>query len=146
MGLVIHDDAKKTISVEGREWGAVASGLALSIQYLPSFDSDAQPEITAVIANRGSASQTLSIPGWLYYFVYEVETTAGARLELTAFGRQLLRPERQTEKLEIPLAPGAHAATEIPIGSLFGLRPRTGYRIRLRAGELVSNQITLGQA
>ena len=144
MGLVIHDEPIKVISAEGREWGPVTNGLALSIQNMPSFDSDAQPEITAVIINRGSAPQTLHIPGWLFYFEYEVASADGRPVELSSFGRQLLRPERRTEDLEIPLAPGAHAATEIPIGSIFGLKAQTPYTIRLRAGDLVSNRITIG--
>jgi hypothetical protein len=144
MGLVIHDEPIKVISAEGREWGPEAGGLALSIQNMPSFDSDAQPEITAVIINRGRAPQTLHIPGWLFYFDYNVSTADGSLVEMSSFGRQLLRPERRTEELEIPLAPGAHAATEIPIGSIFGLNARTPYSIRLRAGDLVSNQITVG--
>ena len=146
MGLVVHDDPKKVISAEGREWGPVTGGLALSIQDAPSFDSEAQPEITAVVINRGDKARTLHIPGWLFYFEYEVETAEGARVEPGSFGRQLLAPERMTEKLEIALAPGAHVATEIPIGSIFGLRARTPYRIRLRAGDLVSNQVTVGRA
>ena len=144
MGLVIHDEPIKVISAEGREWGPVTNGLSLSIQDMPSFDSDAQPEITAVIINRGNTTQTLVIPGWLFYFDYSVSTSDGKALELSSFGRQLLRPERRTETLEIPLAPGAHAATEIPIGSIFGLKAQTPYTIRLRTGDLESNQITVG--
>ena len=146
MGLVVTDDAKKVISAEGREWGPVLGDLALSVQNLPSFDSDAQPEITVVIRNRGKTSHTLHVPGWLFYFDYEVETMSGIRVAPGPFGRQLLQPGRKTEQLEIPLAPGAHAATEIPIGSLFGLRAGTPYRIRLRAGNLVSNEVTVGPA
>ena len=144
MGLVIHDEPIKVISAAGREWGPETGGLALSIQNMPSFDSDAQPEITAAIINRGNTTQTLRIPGWLFYFEYEVTSADGQPVQLSSFGRQLLRPERRTEDLEIPLAPGAHAATEIPIGSIFGLKAQTLYRIRLRAGDLVSNQITVG--
>jgi hypothetical protein len=145
MGLVVHDDPAKVISAEGREWGPETDGLALSIKDMPSFDSEAQPEVTAVVMNRGDRAQTLQIPGWLFYFQYEVETMEGEPVEPGSFGRQLLRPERRTEKLEITLAPGAHTATEIPIGSIYGLRARTPYRIRLRAGKLVSNPITVGR-
>jgi len=144
MGLVIHDEPIKVISAEGREWGPVTNGLSLSIQDMPSFDSDAQPEITAVIINRGNTTQTLRVPGWLFYFDYRVSTSDGRAVELSSFGHQLLRPERRTEALEIPLAPGAHATTEIPIGSIFGLNAQTPYNIQLRAGDLVSNQITVG--
>ncbi len=146
MGLVITDDAKKVISAEGREWGPVSGDLALSVQNLPSFDSDALPTITVVIRNHGNISHTLRIPGWLFYFDYEVETMAGSRIAPCAFGRRLLQPGHKTEQLEIQLAPGSHTATEIPVGSLFGLRAGTPYRIRLRAGNLVSNEVTVGQA
>ena len=145
MGLVVTDDAKKVISVEGRQWGPVSEGLALSIQHVPSFDSDAQPEITVVLINRGETPHALRVPGWLFYFDYEVETLSGDRVALGPFGRQLLRPERNVEKQEIQLNPGGHVATEIPLGSLFGLRPRTPYRVRVRGGGLESNQITVGQ-
>ena len=146
MGLVVHDEPMKVIGAEGREWGPPAHGLALSIQALHASDPEQLPEITAVIVNRSDGPQTLTVPGWLFYFDYEVESSPGVRVELSGFGRQLLRPERKTERLEIVLTAGGHAATEIPIGSLFGLRARTPYSIRLRAGELESNLVRVGQS
>ena len=126
MGLTMKDDPVRVIDPAARQWGEAADGFALSIEpvYLRE-DRSVVSNLSVVIRNRGSEARSLKIPGWLHFFQVEV----GA--PLTAFGRELLRPERRKAEMDAPLEPGALVETQIPIGSIFEMQPGTRYRAQV---------------
>jgi hypothetical protein len=125
MGLTLKGDPPRKIHVEGREWGEPVDGIALSIQEILNTDPEQLPAISVVMKNTGPKLLQLTIPGWMHF--YEVETTA----ELSAFGRQLLKPETRREKVEIALGQGDATETDVPIGSLYDMRPKNEYAVRV---------------
>ena len=62
---------------------------------------------------------------------------------MSSFGRELLKPARRTERLEIALAPGEFTETQIPIGPMFSLSNKLKYKVRASCELLQSNEITL---
>jgi hypothetical protein len=132
-GLIVRDDPRKVIDLTSRQWGETVEGLALSIEELPRIASDELPAVSAVLRNAGSGPRQIVIPGWLFFFDFEVTNPDGSTVALGSFGRQLLRLERKTERIELTLAPGGVASTEVPVGSLFDLSGKRSYRIRLLA-------------
>jgi hypothetical protein len=95
-----------------------------------------------VIRNAGTEPKTLIVPGWLFFYKVEIETP------LTAYGSQLLKPERKTERMEVTLGAGDAKETDIPVGVLYDMRPAGEYRIRVScrlpdSGLLTSNEIVV---
>ena len=118
MGLSVRDDPKRVIDPAARVWGDPVDGFALSIDPMPDG-------LSVVIRNIGTSPRTLVVPGWLSFFRIEMEAP------LTPFGRELLKPERQTERVTVTLAPGELAETQIPLGALFALREKASYKVRV---------------
>lgn len=116
MGLIVRPDPPRQIQTEGRQWGAATDGMMLSIREIRRENSDQLPSISVVMKNDGAKSWNLTIPGWMFF--YQVETDA----PLSAFGRQLLRPENQKETMNIVVGPGDATQTDVPVGSMYEIR------------------------
>ena len=115
------------------EWGPAVAGLALSIREIPHADPAAQPAVSVVLRNTGAAPKSLKVPGWLFFYQFEVRDNrepGGTPAGMSPFGRELLKPARRTERLEIALAPGEATETQIPIGSIFNMPGRRRNRVR----------------
>jgi hypothetical protein len=141
MGLVLRDDPVKVIDLTGREWGAVADHLTLSIRELPREDSRHVAGISVVMKNDGTDARTLSIPPWIVFC--EIEG-----LELTPYGRRLMSPDHKGKNVGIKLDPGAATETDLPIATVYNMRSAGEYRIqvscRLPDGTVLrSNEITI---
>ncbi|HWD98869.1 MAG TPA: hypothetical protein VG345_07520 [Bryobacteraceae bacterium] len=150
LGLTVRDDAPKIIDVASREWGEPAAGVALSIRELPKEDPDQLPGISAALRNVSGEKKRLEISPWLLFYSVSIARPDGAPAALTAFGREQLKPERHAHGLALDLDPGQAVETEIPLGSLYGMRSPGDYRIALSAqlptGEVAqSNEITLSR-
>ncbi|MDE3197730.1 MAG: hypothetical protein KGN84_15380, partial [Acidobacteriota bacterium] len=117
MGLTMKDDPVRVIDPASRVWGESAGGFALSIEpvYLPE-DRSVVSNLSVVIRNVSGEAKSLKIPGWLHF--YNVELNAS----MSAFGRELMKPERRGAITEAALAPGALSETQIPVGSIFMMR------------------------
>ncbi len=133
MGLVIRDDPPKVIDLAGREWGEPVDGLALSIRALPKEDPRQPAVLSVVIRNAGPAPKSFTAPGWMFFYRAE-------GLPLSAYGAQLLKPERRTEKIEVTLGPGEARETDLPVGALYEMRRAGDYPMR------VSCELPDGQA
>jgi hypothetical protein len=140
MGLVLRDDPPKVIDMTGREWGQPVDGLALSLREIPKEDPQQQTVLSVVIRNEGPEPKTFIVPGWLFF--YELQLDA----PLTAYGSQLLKPERKTERMEVTLAPGQAKETDLPAGVLYDMRASGHYGIKVSCrlpdgAVLTSNEI-----
>ncbi len=147
MGLVIRDDPPKVIDITGREWGPAIDGMALSIRTMPR-DSPQDPAVlSVVIRNNGTAAKSFTVPGWMFFYHAEVTRQDGLPAQLTAYGKQLLKPERQTEKIEVKLGPGDARETDLPVAALYEMREGGPFRVvvscMLSDGLLRSNEITV---
>lgn len=143
MGLVLRDDPPKVIDMTGREWGRPVDGLGLSLREIPKEDPAQQAVLSVVIRNEAPEPKTFIVPGWLFF--YELQLDA----PLTAYGSQLLKPERKTERMEVTLAPGQARETDLPVGVLYDMRARGDYRIKVSCrlsdeAVLTSNEIVVG--
>src|SRR5437879_3008384 len=116
-GLVVRDDPPKVIDFANRQWGEPNGGWALSIEVLPGRDPGDPPVLSVVLRNVATFPQNLTVRGWLSFYSLEVSDVNGANVPMTGFARTALDPARQTERLEITLAPGAGNDTMIPLGS-----------------------------
>jgi hypothetical protein len=148
LGLTVRDDAPKVIDLASRQWGEPAGGIALSIRQLPKEDPDQRPGISAVLRNVSGEKKHLQISPWPLFYSISITRPDGAPAALTAFGREQLKPERHARGLTLDLAAGKTADTEIPLGSLYDMRPPGEYRIALSAqlatGEVAqSNEVTI---
>ena len=135
MGLTVRDDPKRVIDPAERAWVEAVDGFALSIRAMPEG-------LSVVLRNVGTAPRTLVVPGWLAFYKIEIEAPP------TPFGRELMKPGRQTERITATLAPGELTETQVPVASLFAVQPEAAYRTRvscvLPGGETAfSNTITL---
>lgn len=130
MGLIVRDDPPKVVDLTVREWGAAANGFVLSIRQTPNADPDAQEAISVVLRNVGDSARELTVPGGLFFYRLEIAAADGAPVSPSPFGRELLKPERNTERVELRLGPGAVTETQIPVGSIFSLRKKGTYRVR----------------
>jgi hypothetical protein len=144
MGLIVRDDSPRVIDMTGREWGEPADGLALSIREGKKDDPGQLPVLSVVMRNAGPERKALTIPGWLFF--YEI-TVSNA--QPTAYGRELMKPERRTERIELTLGPGDATETDLPIGLLYEMRARGTYRVRVSCHlpdgvTLRSNEIAVG--
>ncbi|MDE3196601.1 MAG: hypothetical protein KGN84_09675, partial [Acidobacteriota bacterium] len=72
--------------------------------------------LSVVIRNVSGEAKSLKIPGWLHF--YNIELNAS----MSAFGRELMKPDRRGAITEATLAPGALSETQIPVGSIFMMR------------------------
>jgi hypothetical protein len=145
MGLMARADPPKVIDLTGREWGAPVDGFVLSVRQLKKEDPDQLAVVSVVLKNQGGEAKLLTIPEWLFFYQLGVLAPDGSIEPLSPYGRQLLRPERKMEKIELKLAPGGASETELPIGSLYPMRARGDYRVtvscRLPDGaRLTSNE------
>jgi hypothetical protein len=148
MGLIVRDDPPKVVDLAAREWGAAVEGLALSIGEIPHADPDAQAAVSVVLRNAGAAARSLTVPGWLFFYRFEVRDSGGAPAAMSPFGRELLKPARRTERLEVVLAPGEANETQVPIGSIFNMPGKRRNLVRAScepsAGVVLqSNEITI---
>jgi hypothetical protein len=149
MGLSVRDDPPKIIDPHARTWGELRSGYALSIEEEHNkYEEGGLPILSVCIWNRDSNPRTLFVPGWIFYFRYHVRTVDGMNVPMSAFGGQLLRPERRTESLNVAVASGALVEARIPIGSIFGIQNSGRYLVRVSCEPepglvLDSNEITL---
>ncbi len=135
MGLTVRDDPPRVIDPAARAWGAAADGFALSIDPTPDG-------LSIVLRNVGTAPRTLVVPGWLAFYRIEIDAPP------TPFLRELLKPERRTERVTVTLAPGELTETQAPLGSLFALKENKEYRVRVSCtlpddATVVSNTIML---
>jgi hypothetical protein len=128
MGLVLRDDPPKIIDMTGREWGDAVDGLTLSIRELKRDDPGQVAGISIVIRNGSADAKVLNIPPWIA--VYEIEG-----LELSAYGRQVLKSNQNTKNTGVTLKPGDAVETEIPIAMLYNMRGAGNYTIRV-SGQL----------
>lgn len=147
MGLSVRDDPKKVVDVAHRDWGEAVNGLALSVQMKPREDEDELATVSAAIHNRSTETRRLTTRGWLNFFQVSVTGADGTPAEPTAYGRELLKPERQPAPAEVILAPGEAVEADIPVGSIFQMR-RGVFRVRasgeVPGGRAVSNEIRIG--
>jgi hypothetical protein len=142
MGLTLRGDPPRKIDVTHREWGEPADGVVLSIREIPRDEPEQLFSVSAVMKNSGQKQIPLEIPGWLYFYQIEIEATP------TPYGRSLLRPKHHKEPLRISLGPGDATETDIPIGSIYELRPGNEYKLKVtcRLPEdilLTSNELTI---
>jgi hypothetical protein len=136
MGLTVRDDPPKSVDVASRAWGEIVDGFALSIAQEPGLT------LSVVIRNSDPAAKTLTIPGWLHFYRLDIDAP------LTAFGKRLLSPERESSKITATLKSGEPVETQVPIGALFEFKPAGAYRAavscELPGGKtLTSNSITI---
>lgn len=145
MGLTVRDDPKKVVDVAGRKWGEPVDGLALSVLLSGRRHDDEPASVSVAIHNRGPREQRLLTHGWLNYFRVSVVGSAGVAAPLTAYGSELMKPERLPASAEVVLAPGEAVEADIPIGLLFEMR-RGEFRVQASCdapggGEIASNEI-----
>lgn len=148
MGLSVRDDPPKVVDLTIRGWGETQAGLALSTLEIPQEDVDALPRISVVIRNVSHEPKSFTVPGWLFFYRVEVILADGSRAPLSPFGRELLKPERRTERIQVSLGPGEFREIEIPIGSIFNLPARGRYVVRVSCEPsgnvtLTSNEIVI---
>ena len=148
LGLTVRDDAPKTVDIAGREWGEPVDGMALSIQQIRKEDPAQLPSISAAIRNVSGEQRRFEIPDWLLFYSFEITGPDGKRVGPTAFGRELLKPERHQRRIVVDLAPGQAVETDIPIGSIFEMRASGEYPVRISAslpegGAATSNPIAI---
>jgi hypothetical protein len=147
MGLVIRDDPPKVIDLTGREWGPAIDGVALSIRMMPRDRPHDPAVLSVVIRNGGTAQKSFTVPGWMFFYDAEVTRQDALSAPLTAYGKQVLRPERQTEEIQVKLGPGDAQETDLPVAALYEMREGGPFRVviscMLPDGLLRSNEIAL---
>jgi hypothetical protein len=148
MGLSVRDDPPKVVDLSIREFGEAQHGLALSIRQIPRDDPAALASVSVVIRNVGQEPRTLIVPGWLGFYQFDVRMPDGSPAPLTPFGRALAKPENRKEPSSVTLAPGALNETEVPLGSIFRVRPGTRHAVKASSEPaagvtLQSNEIVL---
>jgi hypothetical protein len=116
LGLTVRDDPPRVIDVNARVWGEPVDGFVLSIEQITGT-------LSVVLRNVGPSPRTLDIPTWLSFFKIEIEAP------LTPFARELSK--RQSQFINPTISPGELVETQIPLGSLFLLKPNERYRIQV---------------
>jgi len=142
LGLTVRDDAPKTVDIGGREWGEPIGGFALSIQQIRKEDPAQLPAISAAVRNVSSERTRFEIPGWLMFYSVQITGPDGQSAGLTAFGRELLKPERHQHGIVVDLASGQAVETDIPMGSIYDMRAAGEYRVRI-SGKLPTGEVAL---
>jgi hypothetical protein len=149
MGLTMRDDPPKVVDVANREWGMPRAGFALSIQQVPREDPSALPALSVALRNVSAEPKRFTVPGWLFFYRIEITGLDGTPVPMSPFGRQLLKPERNTERVDVSLAPGEATEAVIPIGSIFSMSAKGSYSVIAACeppsggGRLESNRITV---
>jgi hypothetical protein len=147
MGLVIRDDPPKVIDMTGREWGPAIDGTALSIRTMPRDSARDPAVLSVVIRNNGAVQKRFTVPGWMFFYHAEVTRQDGSAAPLTAYGKQVLKPERQTEKIDVKLGPGDAQETDLPVAALYEMREGGPFKVvvscLLPDGTLRSNEIVV---
>ena len=150
MGLTVRDDPKKVVDVAGRVWGESVHGLALSVLLLQRKHDDEPASVSVAIHNRSSDVQRLLTRGWLNYFRVSVVNAEGAAAALTAYGSELMKPERLPASAEVVLESGEAVEADIPVGLLFEMR-RGEFRVQATCeapggGVITSNEVQVSSA
>lgn len=140
LGLTVRDDAPKTVDIAGREWGEPVGGLALSIQQIRKEDPAQLPAISAAVRNVSRERRRFEIPGWLVFYSVQIAGPNGQHVGVTAFGRELLKPERHHRRIVLDLVSGQAVETDIPIGSIYDMRAAGEYRVRI-SGKLPTGEV-----
>ena len=131
MGLLARGDPPKVVDLTGRVWGPAVNGFSLSVRQIPRQDSDELPSVSVVLRSEGPAPLLFTVPGWLAFYQFQVMGPDGAEVPLSGYATQFLQASKGTEKVEVSLAPGAVTETLIPIGTLYSMRGRGTYKIRV---------------
>ncbi len=132
MGLSVRDDPKRIVDPETRQWGSPVDGFALSIEsVLLREDRSVMSNLSVVLRNVNDATQSLVVPGWLFFFHVEMTGPDGSRVPVSSFGGELLKLSRRTQRIEVTLAPGALTETQIPVGSIFEMGAKGAYGIEV---------------
>lgn len=142
MGLSVRDDPRKVVDVAGRAWGEPVDGLSLSVALRLKEDADELATVSAAIHNRTAETHRLLTRGWLDFLRVSVMNSDGVAAEMTPYGRELFKPERQRALSEVVLAPGEAVEADIPIGSIYRM-PKGMYRVQVRADGIASNEIQI---
>jgi hypothetical protein len=145
MGLSVRDDPKKVVDVAGREWGEPVEALALSVLLSARKHDDEPASVSVAIHNRGPHVRRLLTHGWLNYFRVSAVNAEGVLAPMTAYGRELMKPERLPAPAEVMLASGEAVEADIPVGLLFEMR-RGEFRVQATCeapggGVIASNEI-----
>ena len=124
LGLVLRDDPPRVVDLAGREFGQTVDGLSLSIREIPRDDPRELAVLSVVIRNDGPERRTLTIPSWLFFYEIQVDGAS-----LTAYGTQLLKAERKTERIEVAIGSGEARETDLPLGALYAMKTGEEYRV-----------------
>ena len=149
MGLAMRDDPPKTIDVSSRPWGPSRDGFALSLESAPlREDASVTSNLSVVLRNEMAVARALSLPPWLFLYRVELTRPDGNPASLSAFGREMLNPERGKERFERTIPGEGVTEAQIPLGSLFDLRAPGEYRAVVSCelpeiGELRSNTVAI---
>ena len=146
MGLAFKSDPIKVIETEGREWGGVTGGLDLSI----APRKDQKDLISVILRNVEPAAKRVVTRGWLHFLEVHVTAPDGSAVPLSAYGRQALDTSRATSQMTVQLGPNEMVETELPIGILYEMSMRGGYKVsvssQLPGGVLTSNDCSVNHA
>ncbi len=146
MGLSVRDDPKKLVDIAGRQWGEAIDGLALSVILKPKEDEAELATVSAAIHNTNAQTRRVPTRGWLHFYEVSVTGEDNTVAVLSPYGRELMKPERQTALTDVTLAPGEAIEADIPVGLIFQVR-KGRYRVRAAAalpgGRAISNEITI---
>ena len=142
MGLTVRDDPPRVIDVAARQWGPSVDGFALPIETIAQEEGELLRFCPLCSGMWGTLPKRCPLRVGSYF--PPVQTTA----EPTLFGRELLKPERQTMRVTSTLAPGEFFETQLPVGSLFDLRARGDYPAQVSCtlpdgATLLSNKIAI---
>jgi hypothetical protein len=101
-----------------------------------------------MLRNVSEAATQMTLPGGLFFYKLKIVGQDGAPISMSPFGRELLKPERNTERIELRLAPGEVTETQIPVGNIFSLHRQGTHRAQASCQlpdgtELLSNEIAL---
>jgi hypothetical protein len=153
MGVWIrfHDKRTEPPSEEGRTWGEVVDGFAISIA--PVHDES----VSVLIKNMSPEEKRVSIPTWLHYLEINITTVDGAPVALKPYGKQFLEKPKTEKLLDRDFLPGKYMSIEIPIGALYDLKRPGAYSLSLSCpvpgqvagtavSRVVSNLVTLNLA
>jgi len=149
MGLSVRDDPKRVVNPELRQWGQTVDGFALSVEsVLLREDRGVMSNLSVVLRNVGDETKSLTVPGWLFFFHVDLTGPDGQPVSMSPFGSELLKPSRKTERIAATLPPGGLTETQIPLGSIFGMRAPGDYRAsawcELPGGSILrSNSISI---
>jgi hypothetical protein len=150
MGLSMRDDPPKVIDPAGRTWGRCVDGLALSIEPVNlREDARARSNISVVLRNTACEPRSLTVPGWLNFYRLHIRDANGNAATLSPFGAERLDSKHHHRVFRVTLAPDQISETQLPIASIFQLRPGVRYRAKVSCKPdnhmLESNEIEIEQ-